>query len=571
MINDVPPGLNLTQQRWQQELQALRARHPSIYQHSVDVGAAVFEVTVDVDGTRHHLRMALPPRYPAAPPVVREVEAPGGAVMRPAGTRRFADGSLCLFPHGSDSQGWRRDRLAVEALAKAEEFLAHEDQVRARGGRRQREDLELILPRSMVEVMQQPGAFGTLQVASLGAAAREALAVAIEAHNPEISFPAGIEPQWTGLLSPPVEVPWASIPLKGPTWEDLLHTRAGLDERLQEILPDGVSALLRASEHLVLARAEATSPDVVAIRRPHDDVMTLKLPTVVMGRPSDVLFCRVDGVISHRERLTEIEVVVLGLGSLGGATAVALARAGVGRFLLIDHDRLSLANVTRHVGGLRDLGRPKVEIIRNAILAINPTASVELVSKPLAWDIPEYGAALELERWLDRHPRALVIATFVFAPIEQQLNELLVGLGVPAIYASVLGAAEHGRIFRVIPGRTPCFECVLDAQDDDPDAFPRFIADGFDEREQPAYLEPSLPGLAIDIEHIALITARLTLQTLSRTLGVDVGLADEDGHHLLWTNRGGWAFDRPLQLRVERIPRNPRCPVCSPAAPHPQE
>lgn len=571
MTGAMPPTLALSAERWLREIEALRLRYPALRQHSADVGAAVFELTIEVEGIDRHLRMTLPSRYPKEPPMVREVLTPGGSVILPPGTRRFPDGTMCLFPHANDPQGWNRERLAVEALIKAEQFLARENHTLAAGGRLQQDDKTLILPPSIVNVMPQPGAFGTLQLASLSQDARELFAVHIHMHNPELSFPAAIEPQWASRLLLTKEIPWASVSSDCPVWEVLLRSRADLDDWLQRHLAASVFARLRAAEAIVLVRSSTKPLDMVAIHRPPDDLGVLRLPAILIGTPSNVLFSRVDAVMPQRARLAETEVVVVGLGSLGGATAVALARAGIGRFLLIDHDRLSLANVTRHVGGLQDVGRLKVEIIRSAILAINPAAEVQIIPKPLAWDIPPFSAVPALEQWLDVHPLAMVVATFVFGPIEQQLNELLVRRDVPAIYASVLGAAEHGRVFRVIPGQTPCFECVLDAQDAAPDEHPRFATEGDDEDEHRAYHEPSLPGLAIDIGHIALITARFALQTIARVRGVDVGLPDEDGHHLLWTNRGDWRFDRPLQLRVERISRNPRCSVCSPSSPSARE
>ncbi|RKH97663.1 hypothetical protein D7Y27_35520 [Corallococcus sp. AB004] len=78
----------------------------------------------------------------------------------------------------------------------------------------------------------------------------------------------------------------------------------------------------------------------------------------------------------------------------------------------------------------------------------------------------------------------------------------------------------------------------------------------------PAYQQPGLPGLGMDIEQVALLTARMTLQTLGDRIDGGLDYPKAHGDHLIWSNHGGWAVDGPLQARVERIPRNRECLVC---------
>jgi len=77
-------------------------------------------------------------------------------------------------------------------------------------------------------------------------------------------------------------------------------------------------------------------------------------------------------------RLQASTVAVIGLGGVGGWAAEALARAGVGGFFLVDDDSVCLTNINRQVIALRStVGRPKVEVMAERILAINPDARVE--------------------------------------------------------------------------------------------------------------------------------------------------------------------------------------------------
>ena len=49
------------------------------------------------------------------------------------------------------------------------------------------------------------------------------------------------------------------------------------------------------------------------------------------------------------ERLANARVAIFGLGGVGGYTAEALARSGVGTFDLIDDDKVCLTNLNRQI------------------------------------------------------------------------------------------------------------------------------------------------------------------------------------------------------------------------------
>lgn len=78
------------------------------------------------------------------------------------------------------------------------------------------------------------------------------------------------------------------------------------------------------------------------------------------------------------DRLACAKIAVFGLGGVGGHAVDALARTGVGSFVLVDGDRVSLTNINRQiVADHSTVGRLKTEVMRERILLINPHASVE--------------------------------------------------------------------------------------------------------------------------------------------------------------------------------------------------
>lgn len=76
-------------------------------------------------------------------------------------------------------------------------------------------------------------------------------------------------------------------------------------------------------------------------------------------------------------RIAAAAVCVFGVGGVGGFTAEALARAGVGRITLVDGDTVSESNVNRQVIALQStVGLPKVEVMRRRIADIHPQCEV---------------------------------------------------------------------------------------------------------------------------------------------------------------------------------------------------
>ena len=85
----------------------------------------------------------------------------------------------------------------------------------------------------------------------------------------------------------------------------------------------------------------------------------MKHPSPQMSQPNlDPIFERNR---AQAERLTKKNLAFAGCGSVGSSLAVMAARAGVGRFTLIDPDTLAVENLGRHVLTRSDLGMSKVE------------------------------------------------------------------------------------------------------------------------------------------------------------------------------------------------------------------
>ena len=90
-------------------------------------------------------------------------------------------------------------------------------------------------------------------------------------------------------------------------------------------------------------------------------------------------FSRTELIFGHEgmERLYNARVAIFGIGGVGGYTAEALARSGVGELDLIDDDRVCLTNLNRQIFATRKtVGKFKVDVAEERILEINPKAVV---------------------------------------------------------------------------------------------------------------------------------------------------------------------------------------------------
>lgn len=80
---------------------------------------------------------------------------------------------------------------------------------------------------------------------------------------------------------------------------------------------------------------------------------------------------------SGMDRLKNARVAIFGIGGVGGYTAEALARSGIGTLDLIDDDKVCLTNLNRQIYALHStIGKYKVDVAKERILDINPEAKV---------------------------------------------------------------------------------------------------------------------------------------------------------------------------------------------------
>ena len=78
--------------------------------------------------------------------------------------------------------------------------------------------------------------------------------------------------------------------------------------------------------------------------------------------------------------LAQTRVIVFGVGGVGSWCAEGLIRSGVGTLTIVDSDCVSVTNINRQLmATTKTVGKPKVEVLRDRLLEINPNAKINAI------------------------------------------------------------------------------------------------------------------------------------------------------------------------------------------------
>ena len=78
------------------------------------------------------------------------------------------------------------------------------------------------------------------------------------------------------------------------------------------------------------------------------------------------------------EKLSKSKIIVYGIGGVGSFVVEGLVRAGIENIILVDNDVISPSNINRQIHAtISNIGKLKVECMKERILLINPNVKVE--------------------------------------------------------------------------------------------------------------------------------------------------------------------------------------------------
>ncbi|KAF5424678.1 MAG: Molybdopterin or thiamine biosynthesis adenylyltransferase [Candidatus Methanocomedens sp.] len=98
-------------------------------------------------------------------------------------------------------------------------------------------------------------------------------------------------------------------------------------------------------------------------------------------------FSRNIGLLTQAEqdKLANAKLAIPGMGGVGGVHLITMTRTGVGKFHLADFDTYDPVNINRQFGArIPDFGRPKMEVMKEQALSINPYLEIKEFPKGIS-------------------------------------------------------------------------------------------------------------------------------------------------------------------------------------------
>jgi adenylyltransferase/sulfurtransferase len=220
-------------------------------------------------------------------------------------------------------------------------------------------------------------------------------------------------------------------------------------------------------------------------------------------------------------RIRTSKVVVVGIGGLGSISATKLMTLGIDTLRIVDPDTIEETNLQRQfLYRKQDVGKPKISIAARRLQPLNPDVTIE---------------PLQLEFKADTADQIIKGMDVVVDGLDRfgsrfQLNRACVHHNIPYVFAGALGAM--GNLTTIIPGKTPCLECIYGGVDDKAQPTTQTIG-----------VYPTLLGVVANIQ---------VHETIKLLLAQPPHLAG----HLLYIDLNTLRFDE------FPITRNLKCPVC---------
>lgn len=162
----------------------------------------------------------------------------------------------------------------------------------------------------------------------------------------------------------------------------------------------------------------------------------------------DAAFSRNIGWITEWEQaaLRQKSVAIAGMGGVGGAHLMTLARLGIGGFRIADLDQFEVANLNRQFGAnISALGRSKVDVMAAMVRDVNPEVSVAVFGNGVRED--------NVDAFLSDADLFIDGLDFFAIDIRRKVFARCAELGIPAITAAPIGFGTAYLIF--MPGGMP--------------------------------------------------------------------------------------------------------------------
>ncbi|MGG3573090.1 MoeB/ThiF family adenylyltransferase [Bacillus gobiensis] len=156
--------------------------------------------------------------------------------------------------------------------------------------------------------------------------------------------------------------------------------------------------------------------------------------------------------IEGQKQLADSCVLIIGAGALGTANAEGLARAGIGKIVLVDRDYVEWSNLQRQQLYTEEDAKNRLP------KAIAAKAHLAKINSEITIEVHNEDADAEMLLPLMQKADVVIDATDNF-DTRLIINDLAYQTNTPWIYGGCV--SSQGMYMAFIPGETPCFSCVF--------------------------------------------------------------------------------------------------------------
>ena len=162
-----------------------------------------------------------------------------------------------------------------------------------------------------------------------------------------------------------------------------------------------------------------------------------------------------------QKKLRRATVLIVGAGGLGSPVSIYLACAGIGRLILVDFETVDISNLNRQILHWEEnIGEKKVLSGERKLRSLNST--VEVI--PRATKLTAENAADLLDGV------ELVMDCLDTMDSRFILNETCFQKKIPFVHGGLRGLM--GEVTTIVPGETPCLECLFPRRPEKTEPFP---------------------------------------------------------------------------------------------------
>ena len=167
------------------------------------------------------------------------------------------------------------------------------------------------------------------------------------------------------------------------------------------------------------------------------------------------VFSRNSGIL-ETDKMLDKTAIIIGCGSVGSLIALELAKSGVGTFVLLDNDIIEYHNLCRHQCDIEDVGKYKVDAVKEKLLRINPGISVHCERKT----IENVSKSVFDEKCIEN--KSIIIGCADNRMADSYANGISVMYKVPFVSVGFWERAFAGEIFYYLPNQNmPCYKCAI--------------------------------------------------------------------------------------------------------------